>query len=135
MAASATQSAAEGPETSFPKRKKVTVTRSTSARAKCFDPPYPWPADHVERRPLASLIAYARNARKHGPKQIAELAASMREFGWTMPLLVDPDGKVIVGHGRILAAQQLIGPLDPGGRCCTGAGAAAIGDALDPNQA
>ncbi len=56
---------------------------------------------------MAPLIPYARNARKHGPKQIAELAASMREFGWTMPLLVDESDRVIVGHGRILAAQQL----------------------------
>jgi hypothetical protein len=43
-------------------------------------------ADHIERRKLASLIPYARNARKHGPRQIAEIAESMRQFGWTMPL-------------------------------------------------
>ena len=66
-----------------------------------------WPADQIERRELASLIPYARNARKHGPRQIAEIAESMRQFGWTMPLLIDERGQVIAGHGRILAAERL----------------------------
>jgi hypothetical protein len=66
-----------------------------------------WPADQIERRSLASLIPYARNARKHSPRQIAELAGSIREWGWTMPVLIDEDGSIIAGHGRVLAAEQL----------------------------
>lgn len=66
-----------------------------------------WPADHVERRPIDELIPYARNARTHSDSQVAQLAASMREWGWTMPVLVDESGTIIAGHGRILAARQL----------------------------
>jgi ParB-like chromosome segregation protein Spo0J len=66
-----------------------------------------WPADQVERRPVAELIPYARNARKHSPTQIAEIAGSIREWGWTIPVLVDEDGQIIAGHGRVLAAHQL----------------------------
>ncbi len=66
-----------------------------------------WPADQVSRRPLAELIPYARNARTHSPAQVAKIAASIREFGWTMPALVAEDGTLIAGHGRLLAAQQL----------------------------
>jgi hypothetical protein len=69
--------------------------------------PNPWPADHVERRAIASLIPYARNARHHRASQIAQIAASMREWGWTVPLLVDEKDHIIAGHGRVLAAQQL----------------------------
>jgi DNA modification methylase len=67
----------------------------------------PWPADEVERRPIESLVPYARNARTHSPAQVAQIAASMREFGWTNPVLVDEDGTLIAGHGRVLAARQL----------------------------
>jgi len=66
-----------------------------------------WPADKVERRPIDALIPYARNARTHSDEQVAQIAASMREWGWTNPVLVDEDGGVIAGHGRILAARQL----------------------------
>ena len=66
-----------------------------------------WPADQVSRRPLAELIPYARNARTHSPAQVAKIAASIREFGWTMPALIAEDGTLIAGHGRLLAAQQL----------------------------
>lgn len=48
-----------------------------------------WPADTVERWPLERLIGYARNAKTHPPEQVAKIAASIREFGWTMPVLVD----------------------------------------------
>jgi ParB-like chromosome segregation protein Spo0J len=65
-----------------------------------------WPADQIERRPVAELIPYARNARKHSPTQIAEIAGSIREWGWTIPVLVDEDGQIIAGHGRVLAAHQ-----------------------------
>ena len=66
-----------------------------------------WPADAVERRSVSSLIPYARNARTHSPEQVAQIAASIREWGWTMPVLVDEAGGIIAGHGRVLAARQL----------------------------
>jgi len=66
-----------------------------------------WPADQIERRPVAELIPYARNPRKHSPGQIAEIAGLIREFGWTMPVLIDETGRIIAGHGRTLAAHQL----------------------------
>ena len=66
-----------------------------------------WPADQVERRPLAALIPSARNARTHSDAQVAQIAASIREWGWTMPILVDEAGMIIAGHGRVLAAARL----------------------------
>src|SRR5262245_53353454 len=64
-------------------------------------------ADAIAHRPLDSLIPYARNARTHSDAQIAQLAASIREFGFTSPVLVGADGTIIAGHGRVLAARQL----------------------------
>jgi DNA modification methylase len=66
-----------------------------------------WPADHVERWPLSRLTPYARNARTHSDVQVAQIAASICEWGWTVPVLVDEDGTIIAGHGRVLAAQRL----------------------------
>lgn len=66
-----------------------------------------WPADKVERRPISALIPYARNARTHSDEQVAQIAASIREWGWTNPVLVDEDGTLIAGHGRVLAARKL----------------------------
>ena len=66
-----------------------------------------WPADAVERRPVAALVPFARNARTHSDEQVAQIAASIREFGWTIPVLVDEQGTIIAGHGRVLAAQRL----------------------------
>jgi DNA modification methylase len=66
-----------------------------------------WPADRVERRALGSLVPYAQNARTHSDEQVAQIAASMREWGWTNPVLVDEVGRIICGHGRVLAARQL----------------------------
>ncbi|HSR76310.1 MAG TPA: ParB/Srx family N-terminal domain-containing protein [Xanthobacteraceae bacterium] len=85
------------------------MTRSTPLAEKTSDPPIPapWPADQVERRPVADLIPYARNARRHRASQIAEIAASIREWGWTMPALIDETDEIIAGHGRVLAARQL----------------------------
>jgi hypothetical protein len=59
----------------------------------------------VEYRPAAALIPYARNARTHSEAQVAQIVASIREFGWTNPVLVDGDNGVIAGHGRLLAAR------------------------------
>jgi ParB-like chromosome segregation protein Spo0J len=69
--------------------------------------PLKWPADHVERWPLDKLIPYARNARTHSESQISSIAASISEWGWTNPILVDEAGGIIAGHGRVLAARQL----------------------------
>ena len=66
-----------------------------------------WPADRVERRPLASLVPYARNARTHSDEQIRQIARSMQEWGWTNPVLIDEDGGIIAGHGRVMAARSL----------------------------
>jgi ParB-like chromosome segregation protein Spo0J len=65
----------------------------------------PWPADSVERWPLARLIPYARNARTHTPDQVKQVAASMREWGWTIPVLADEQGGIIAGHCRVMAAE------------------------------
>ncbi|NQV82605.1 MAG: ParB N-terminal domain-containing protein, partial [Rhodospirillales bacterium] len=56
---------------------------------------------------MGQLIPFANNARTHSDEQIAEIAASIREFGWTNPILVDGDSGVIAGHGRLLAARKL----------------------------
>jgi len=87
---------------------KTAAMRRTRRKPTPVPAPGPvWPADKVERRPVASLIPYIRNARVHSPEQIAQIAASIREFGWTFPLLVDEQGTIIAGHGRLLAAQSL----------------------------
>ena len=66
-----------------------------------------WPADRVERWPVAKLVPNARNARTHSDEQIAQLAASIEEWGWTIPVLVDEAGGIIAGHGRVMAAHRL----------------------------
>jgi DNA modification methylase len=58
-------------------------------------------------RPLGELIPYARNPRTHSDAQVAQIAASIREFGWTNPVLVDGSSGIIAGHGRVLAARKL----------------------------
>lgn len=74
---------------------------------KAVTKPHSWPADRVERWPLERLIPYARNARMHSDAQIAQIAASIREWGWTNAVLADEAGGIIAGHGRVLAARQL----------------------------
>lgn len=61
----------------------------------------------IDHAPTDSLIPYARNARTHSDAQVAQIAASIREFGWTNPILVDDESGVIAGHGRLLAARKL----------------------------
>ena len=58
-------------------------------------------------RALGELIPYARNPRTHSDAQVAQIAASMVEFGWTNPVLVDGANGIIAGHGRVLAARKL----------------------------
>ena len=61
----------------------------------------------IEQRPIDVLIPYARNAKQHSDAQVAQIAASIREFGWGAPILVDGRNNVIAGHGRLLAARKL----------------------------
>lgn len=65
------------------------------------------PADKVEKWDIARLVPYARNSRTHSDEQISQIAASIKEWGWTTPVLVDEQGGIIAGHGRTLAAQRL----------------------------
>ena len=59
----------------------------------------------LEMRRVADLIPYARNAREHSEEQVQQLRASLREFGFVAPLLIDTQGNIIAGHGRLMAAQ------------------------------
>ena len=61
----------------------------------------------VRMIPIDDLVPYLRNARTHSTEQVAQIAASIREFGWTNPILVDGSNGVIAGHGRLLAARNL----------------------------
>ena len=61
----------------------------------------------IVSRKVEDLIPYARNSRTHSDEQVAQIAASVREFGWTNPVLVDGENGIIAGHGRILAARKL----------------------------
>jgi DNA modification methylase len=64
-------------------------------------------SETVEHWPLDRLRPYARNPRTHSDEQVAQIAASIVEFGWTNPVLVSGDGTVIAGHGRLDAARRL----------------------------
>lgn len=61
----------------------------------------------IEQVRVESLIPYARNPRTHSPDQVAQIAASIREFGWTNPVLIDERDTLIAGHGRLAAARKL----------------------------
>lgn len=65
------------------------------------------PAENSEIRDIDSLIPYANNSRTHSDEQVAQIAASIKEWGFTNPVLIDSDGSVIAGHGRLLAARKL----------------------------
>ena len=61
----------------------------------------------IETIGIDRLIPYARNSRTHSDAQVAQIAASIREFGYTNPVLIDADGGIIAGHGRVLGARAL----------------------------
>lgn len=63
--------------------------------------------NQIEQIAIDDLLPYARNSRTHSPEQIAQIAASMVEFGWTNPVLIDANGTIVAGHGRVLAARNL----------------------------
>jgi len=56
---------------------------------------------------IESLIPYAKNSRTHSAEQVTQIASSIREFGWTNPVLIDGQGTIIAGHGRVMAARAL----------------------------
>jgi len=61
----------------------------------------------IEQIPVDRLIPYARNSRTHSDEQVAQIAASIREFGFTNPVLIDGNDGIIAGHGRVLGARKL----------------------------
>ena len=61
----------------------------------------------IEMLPVAELSPYGRNSRTHSPEQVQQIMVSIREFGFTNPILVDATGTIVAGHGRFLAAQQM----------------------------
>ena len=72
-------------------------------------PPSPAPllVGHIEPRPVDQLVSYVNNARTHSKKQIRQIAASIREFGFVNPILIGPDNRIVAGHARLLAARKL----------------------------
>ena len=66
-----------------------------------------WLADKIEQWPTDKLVPYARNARTHSDAQVAQIAASIAEFGFINPILAGSDGVIVAGHGRLAAAQKL----------------------------
>jgi DNA modification methylase len=81
----------------------MTQTQSEFAEA---GPTRPWPAERIERWPIERLIPYANNARLHSEADLDKIAAAIRKWGWTNPVLTDEEGEVISGHGRLGAAPR-----------------------------
>ena len=63
-------------------------------------------ADHIELKSVDELIPYSKNARTHSESQVAQIAASIIEFGFTNPVLIDGEKGIIAGHGRLMAAKK-----------------------------
>ena len=82
-------------------------------KSSCFAQPFTknimkeTPALKVVYRQVADLIPYARNARTHSDEQVTRIASSIKEFGFTNPILIDGDNGIIAGHGRLMAAKKL----------------------------
>lgn len=70
-------------------------------------PARPWPADRVEHWPIERLIPYANNPRLHSEADLDKIGASILRWGWTNPALVDENGVLIAGHGRVGAAVKV----------------------------
>lgn len=70
-------------------------------------------SEAIEQRAIEELTPYARNSRTHSDAQVEQVAASIREFGFTNPVLIDADGTIIAGHARVLAARKLGLPAVP----------------------
>lgn len=91
----------------MPRRRQETGTALIVTDQPPAEPDVSWPADKVERWPIGTLIPDAMNARTHSTEQIAALANSIQEWGWTNPALIDDEGHLIAGHGRVMAAHRL----------------------------
>ena len=61
----------------------------------------------ITEKLVSELIPYANNSRTHSDEQVAQIAASIKEFGWTNPILIDGENSIIAGHGRLMAARKL----------------------------
>ena len=66
-----------------------------------------WAVNNTVTKNIQDLIEYDSNPREHAPEQIQQVAESIKEFGWTMPILIDETNEIIAGHGRLLAGKQL----------------------------
>ncbi len=66
-----------------------------------------WPAEKIVKKPVCELARYDKNSRTHSEAQIKQIEASIQEWGWTMPILIDESGTVMAGHARLLAASNL----------------------------
>ena len=65
-------------------------------------------AKKIVQQRTDALLPYARNSRTHSEEQVYQIAQSIREFGFTNPVLVDADNNIVAGHGRVMAAKQLV---------------------------
>ncbi|MEA2916045.1 MAG: hypothetical protein QOJ15_8126 [Bradyrhizobium sp.] len=79
-------------------------SQTESAHARLADI---WMANKIELKPIEELIPYARNPRTHSEDQVAQLAGSIKAFGFTNPVLIDGKGGIVAGHGRVMAARRL----------------------------
>ena len=61
----------------------------------------------ITEKLVSELIPYANNSRTHSDEQVAQIAASIKEFGWTNPILIDEKNSIIAGHGRLMAARKI----------------------------
>ena len=89
---------------------------STQSEPAGASPTRPWPADRVERWPIERLIPYANNARLHSEADLDKIAASIRKWGWTMPVLVDEEGVLIAGHATCRCGGKAGADIHPGDR-------------------
>jgi DNA modification methylase len=80
---------------------------STQSQPADARPARPWPADRIERWPIARLIPYANNPRLHSEVDLDKMVSAIRRWGWTMPVLVDEEGELIAGALRVGAATRL----------------------------
>lgn len=83
---------------------KVTHTLKPSSATSVHASPH---VSAIEQRQLSSLQVSLHNARSHGPKQISQLKAGIKRFGFLVPILIDADSVILAGHGRLMAAQAL----------------------------
>ena len=84
------------------------MSKQPTAESKAADPAaVPMPKMRSKQIPIAKLVPYARNARQHPSRQIAGIAASIREYGVNAPVLVDGENGIIAGHARVLAAETI----------------------------